>query len=50
MAEVARVLADVDPELRAKLVAGIKALYDALAVEAADGAPAEPPSLIYALH
>lgn len=50
MAEVARVLADVAPERRAALVAAIKAAYDALAAEAADGGPAEPPSLIYALH
>ena len=50
MAEVAHVLADLSPELRATLVARIKAVYDALAAEAADGAPAEPPSLIYALH
>ncbi|MFO1159313.1 MAG: hypothetical protein U1E60_10780 [Reyranellaceae bacterium] len=50
MAEVERVLADVAPERRAKLVAALKAAYDALAAEAADGGPAEPPSLIYALH
>ena len=50
MAEVERVLADVAPERRQALVAGIKAAYEALAAEAADGGPAEPPSLIYALH
>lgn len=50
MEEVARVLADVAPARRAALVAAIKAAYEALAAEAADGGPAEPPSLIYALH
>jgi hypothetical protein len=50
MAEVERVLADVAPERREALVAAIKAAYEALAAEAADGGPAEPPSLIYALH
>jgi len=50
MAEVARVLADVAPERRAALLAAIKAARAALAAEAADGGPAEPPSLIYALH
>ena len=50
MAEVERVLADVAPERRAAVVAALKAAYDALAAEAADGGPAEPPSLIYALH
>ena len=50
MAEVERVLADVAPERRQALVAALKAAYDALAAEAADGGPAEPPSLIYALH
>jgi hypothetical protein len=50
MAEVAHVLADVAPERRAALLAAIKAACAALAAEAADGGPAEPPSLIYALH
>jgi hypothetical protein len=50
MAEVERVLADVAPERRQALVAALKAAYEALAAEAADGGPAEPPSLIYALH
>ncbi|MFO1084058.1 MAG: hypothetical protein U1E21_05820 [Reyranellaceae bacterium] len=51
MAEVARVLADVAPDRRAALVAALEAAYDALAAKAADGGgPAEPPSLIYALH
>jgi hypothetical protein len=50
MAEVERILADVAPERRAALIAAIKAAYDALQAEAAEGGPAEPPSLIYALH
>jgi hypothetical protein len=50
MDEVARVLSDVAPERRAALLAAIKAAREALAAEAADGGPAEPPSLIYALH
>jgi hypothetical protein len=50
MAEVARVLADLPSERREALVAGLKAAYDALAAEAAEGGPAEPPTLIYALH
>jgi NAD(P)H-dependent FMN reductase len=40
----------VAPERRQALVAALKAAYDALSAEAADGGPAEPPSLIYALH
>ena len=50
MTEVARVLADVAPERRVALLAAIKAAAEALAAETADGGPAEPPSLIYALH
>jgi len=50
MAEVTRVLADVAPERRAALLAALKAAAEALAAETADGGPAEPPSLIYALH
>jgi hypothetical protein len=50
MVEVERMLADVPPEQRAVFVAGLKAAYEAMMAEAADGGPAEPPTLIYALH
>ena len=49
MAEVERVLADLSPAAHKAVVERVKALYEALAAEAADGT-AEPPSLLYALH
>jgi len=49
MSELERVLADVPADRRREIIAGISALYEALAVEAKDDS-AEPPSLIYALH
>ncbi len=50
MAEVERVLADMPADRRAAFVARLRAAYEALAPETADGDDAEPPSLIYALH
>lgn len=50
MVGVERILVDLSPELRAEMVTRIKAVYEALTAEADARGPAEPPSLIYALH
>lgn len=50
LAELGVVFDDLPADRRDEVLGLVKAIVDALAQQAADDGPAEPPSLIYALH